>query len=188
MDTPELAAGRRKRWVKTLVERFWEKVDKSPGHGPWGDCWLWTGGQKGIGWNAYGSIRVNGKTVGAHRLAWEIHNGCPVPDGLLVLHTCDTPLCVRGDHLFTGTHADNIADAIAKGRFAFPAPKVAPEARARGVGHGMSRTDDATVKSIRREHEEGATIKSLADKHGLGWSTVDKIVKRKTWQHVKDEA
>jgi len=57
--------------------------------------------------------------VVAHRLSWELANG-PIPDGLFVLHRCDTPRCVRPEHLFLGTKADNTADMMAKGRQVLP--------------------------------------------------------------------
>lgn len=51
----------------------------------------------------------------AHRLAWVQAYG-PIPDGLSVLHTCDTRACVNPEHLFLGTHKDNTLDMVAKGR------------------------------------------------------------------------
>ena len=87
--------------------RFWRFVEKTEG------CWLWTGAKTGGG---YGYIRRSGKEkMSAHRASWEMHNG-PVPEGLWVLHRCDTPACVRPDHLFVGTRADNMRDAHEKGR------------------------------------------------------------------------
>jgi HNH endonuclease len=63
----------------------------------------------------YGLQKFRGKTRLAHRVAWMLANG-EIPDGLCVLHRCDNPPCVNVDHLFLGTHADNVADKMAKGR------------------------------------------------------------------------
>lgn len=93
-------------------ERFFAKVDvKSPD-----ECWLWKGGRYG---RHYGAFCLDGEHMGAHRASWIIHNG-PVPDGLDVLHTCDTPLCVNPRHLWVGTHTDNMRDKCAKGRHVVP--------------------------------------------------------------------
>ncbi len=63
----------------------------------------------------YGRKRVNGKIVYMHRLAWEDANGT-IPDGLCVLHKCDNPACINVDHLFLGTHKENMEDRDRKGR------------------------------------------------------------------------
>jgi len=100
-----------------LVKRFWSKVSKEPGFGPNGDCWKWNCGQK----RGYGQIRIGSRTDGtrgyilAHRLSYVIENGC-IPDGLLICHDCDTPLCVRPSHLFAGIPLDNMRDMIRKDR------------------------------------------------------------------------
>src|SRR6266478_3024747 len=76
-------------------------------------CRIWTDGKPGL--NGYGSRRINGKRSGVHRLAWEDAYGL-IPARLCVCHFCDTPLCIRPEHLFLGTIADNAADRAAKGR------------------------------------------------------------------------
>jgi hypothetical protein len=63
----------------------------------------------------YGELMMRGKEVRAHRAAWSFENG-PIPPGMHVLHRCDNPKCVRPDHLFLGTNADNMADKTRKGR------------------------------------------------------------------------
>jgi hypothetical protein len=84
--------------------------------------------------NPYGLIKVNGKMMGAHRLAWEIKNG-EIPDGLFVLHKCDNPACCNTDHLFLGSQKDNMQDALKKGRMKLP--YCPPEKKARGTKNGM---------------------------------------------------
>ncbi|SRR5258706_2154115 len=96
----------------SLEEFFWQRVNKTD------YCWLWTGRTQIFG---YGLINLGrkGKTIGAHRASWEIHHG-PIPDGLLVCHTCDNPPCVNPEHLFLGTYIDNMKDAWKKGRLHLP--------------------------------------------------------------------
>jgi hypothetical protein len=93
--------------LETLIDRFWESVEKTS------DCWMW---KKAITpESGYGAMRWDGPTRGAHCISWEIHYG-PIPEGMSVLHHCDNRPCVRPDHLFLGTLDDNNKDMAAKGR------------------------------------------------------------------------
>ena len=93
--------------AKTTEERFWEKVAKLRS-----GCWEWTAACSSYG---YGTFFFEGRNQPAHRVSWVLHRG-PIPDGLLVCHTCDNPPCVNPAHLFLGTHQDNAEDKVKKGR------------------------------------------------------------------------
>lgn len=95
---------------RTAAEtRFWSKVALTE------SCWLWTGATTPFG---HGTIWLGSSGEGrgyAHRVSWELAHG-PIPVDVCVLHHCDTPACVRPEHLFLGTQADNMRDMASKGR------------------------------------------------------------------------
>lgn len=91
-----------------------ERVSPEPNTG----CWLWTYriNEWGYGFFSTGSDKTKTrKKFYAHRYSYELFKG-PIPKGLLVCHSCDTPACVNPDHLWVGTDADNNKDCTSKGR------------------------------------------------------------------------
>lgn len=112
-----MAMARKRR---ALSERFWAKVDKAPGHGPRGECWVWTGHRDADG---YGRLKGDGSgpmVERANRVALRLHLQRQLTEDEYACHGCDFPPCVRvGDgHIFLGDHAANMADAASKGRVA----------------------------------------------------------------------
>ncbi|MES2789991.1 MAG: HNH endonuclease [Planctomycetota bacterium] len=106
----------------SLLDRFLEKVQKSAD--PAG-CWMWIGSKR----NEYGGIKVNGVVKQAHRVAYTLYHG-EIPNGLVLLHSCDNQLCVNPDHLTPGKQLDNVQDMLAKGRatpFASPRSPIPPQ-------------------------------------------------------------
>lgn len=149
--------------LPVVARRFWPRVEKTDG------CWLWTGPVQGN--NGYGSFHYLGKLIGAHRFSWILHRG-PVVGRANVLHRCDTPTCVNPDHLFLGTHAENMADRNAKGR------------TARGERIAVSRLTDSQVLEMRRLRGEGMSETALGRLFGVNRSTAHCVVRGKLWRHL----
>jgi hypothetical protein len=85
------------KYTQDIIDRLHAKTNKTE------TCWLWQGARSNFG---YGNFSVRGKTVGAHRAAWEIVNG-DIPEGLFIDHLCHTKNCVRPDHLRLATRKEN---------------------------------------------------------------------------------
>jgi hypothetical protein len=161
------ASDERKEHGKSAWQRFNERVDKTPGYGPKGDCWLWTGT---IDESGYGRFRPKGKIVGVHRYSYAHFKG-PIPEGLWVLHECDNRPCCNPDHLWLGTCADNTKDMISKGRSRNPV----------GEKNGAAKLTEQDVRNILASDLCRAT---LAKNYNVSNSTIYLIKVRKTWSYL----
>lgn len=150
------------------VHRFLQKIEFTEG------CWIWAGGTNGrYGIFGAGSSRDNREQVYVHRYAYTLWCG-EIPDGMNVCHTCDVPLCVRPEHLFLGTQADNLQDMVRKRRHSWQAH---PERVPRGEAHPSTRLSDAGVEEIRNLRSKGWTQVSLAKRFGVGRTQIGRIVR-----------
>ena len=153
--------------VRSLAERFWAMVDR----GEPDECWLWTGAKKAGG---YGVMRPAGKrtgpTVKAHRVSLELA-GVDIA-GKIVRHKCDNPPCVNPHHLETGTHADNIADALSRGRIPL------------GSARTTSKLTEEQVQEIRHLRSLGLQYKEIVPRFGVTSGTVGHIIRGSTWSHL----
>ena len=150
-----------------VAERFWEKVDKTPGQGPDGDCWIWNGSSRSRG---YGQCKMNGKLVGVHKVSYLINKGS-IPEGLCVLHKCDIRSCVRPEHLWLGTVAENNADKIAKGR----------ARNLVGSEHPSSKITEAQAVMILNDPRK---YQDIADEYGISIPLVSHIKTGRAWKHI----
>ncbi len=153
------------RWTLSLSERFWSKVNKTD------TCWNWTAYKNKKGYGDFGMGAT--KTVASHRFSWELHFG-PIPDGLCVCHHCDNPACVRPDHLFLGTQADNGADMRRKKRERHPSG-----GEASGAKLSLS-----NVLEIRSTYRPGDNLSRIARKYGVHRITIYDVVQYKTWKEA----
>lgn len=121
---------------------------------------------------------IDGKSLRAHRYAYELLVG-EVPSELNVLHHCDNPSCVNPRHLFVGSHADNHADKVSKGR------------QARGETNAASVLTKEQVREIRRRyklkkgyHDPVNGQGALAREYNVTQANISEIVLGNTWRHI----
>ena len=148
---------------KTMKERFYEKV---------GIDMKWTGAKTPFG---YGKLYVNGKLEYAHRISYKIYNG-EIPEGMLVLHSCDDGSCVNPDHLHLGTDADNMREMQERGR---KKPGIS-----KGEKNGRAKLTEKEVIEIRKNYKNGIKPRYLSKKYNIGVGSIFKIVSRKQWTHI----
>ena len=118
--------------------------------------------------NGYGTLRVDGVTTGAHRLAWTEAFG-PIPPGMQVCHHCDVRCCINPAHLWLGDNVQNTADRHAKGR------------SVRGERHGRAKISEDQARAILTDTR---SCREVADEYGIAGNTVSRIRTGKLWTHI----
>lgn len=140
-------------------ERFFTKVNKEGANG----CWEWIGNMHN---NGYGLINIDKHNWRAHRLSYVIKHGS-IPDGMFLMHQCDNKICVNPDHLKPGTHAENMAEMVARGR--------ASRATKRRL----------TQEQIKYILESGKSISVLTAELGVHPRTIERV--RQRYELVEEE-
>ncbi len=174
-----------------IAPRFWSKVRKTE------TCWIWTAG---IGSTGYGKFSVGRQTFSAHRFSYTLHFG-EIPRNIVVCHKCDVRACIRPEHLFLGTHQENMNDMAEKKRAANginapravkmierydviakqsikPLPKKSPHR----VSKKLSEVDVYAIRSLFATKR--FSCKDIAPLFGVHKGTIWEIVVRKTWKHI----
>ena len=139
-------------------QRFESKIYKTD------SCWLWTGANDGR--FGYGSFKVSGKTIKAHRFAWILEHGS-IPSGMCILHKCDVPQCVNVNHLYVGTKKDNTIDRELRGR------------------HPKTKVSVGDVIAIRSWHKSGnVMMKDIAHYYNVSPATITYILNGRTHGYI----
>lgn len=140
---------------------FWQQVEKTD------TCWLWSRGRDLCGYGML--VREDGVTDRSHRMAWILTFG-EIANGLCVCHKCDNPPCCRPDHLFLGSHTDNMRDATIKGRMAF--------------GERRSHFTEKDVVAIRVARQQGLTYRKIAERFQSTPGVVRAIAVGANWRRA----
>lgn len=118
----------------------------------------------------YGLVGYKGKTQLAHRVSYIKSKG-EIPTGMVIMHTCDNPLCINSEHLVAGTQRDNRMDCVTKGRANV----------SRGEYHYGAKLTEAIVREIRASN---LTNTELSKMYGIHRRTISDARCGKTWRHI----
>jgi Mor family transcriptional regulator len=151
---------------RTAEERFWASVKRGFDQ----ECWLWKRHTK----QRYPKLRLDpfGASELAHRFSYMLAHGGTIPDGLVVMHTCDNTRCVNPSHLVVGTQAENIRDKCLKRR------------QAMGSRNAMAKLTEARACAVVADYNAGATIVGLARRERVSRSTIERLLTGKVWGHI----
>lgn len=147
-----------------LPAHFWDRVEVQDS-----GCWEWIGYTNPKG---YGRVTIDRRKSQTHRLAYiDVHG--EIPEGMLALHHCDNPPCVRSHHLYTGTPQDNSNDMVRRGRSGV------------GINHPNAKLTDETVLAMRAQYANGdESHRTISDTYGVPFKTTSAILGRTTWKHL----
>jgi hypothetical protein len=173
--------------LRSIIERFWNKVEYTPG------CWNWLAS---LDKDGYGKLRVTPtKCERAHRISYRQHFG-EFNEDLLVCHKCDNPTCVNPDHLFLGTTQDNTKDRNNKNRQAKGeaisgnrdnasgtrhGSRTKPEKVPRKEANGNSKLTTDKIIKIRDLLTNGISQTRIAQQFGVSQTTISCVFRGKTW-------
>lgn len=136
-----------------------------------GPCWIWT---RCKSLDKYGYINLGQKQHLVHRVSYEYYNDIFIPEGMFVCHKCDTPACLRPDHLFLGTPLDNTLDSVRKRRIQH------------GEKSSSAKLTDEQVRNIKIEmKEKNINQYELARQWGVDRSIITMILKGRIWKHIQ---
>jgi hypothetical protein len=154
--------GKKNKWP----ECFWNRV--KVGHPE--ECWEWIGKPDSVG---YGAMTYQKKSWRSHRLSYVLTYGNNIPKGMSICHRCDNRKCCNPNHLFLGTHQENISDMIQKQR------------QIKGECVHSCKLTETDVVQIRQMYDKGKVgYIRLSKQFGVNYKTIQAIIRRKTWKHI----
>lgn len=164
------------------VERrdlFWSQVEKTD------YCWWWHGKKQTNGYGTFRTLAIPGHL--AHRAAWFYANSEPIPEGMILMHSCDNRACVRPSHLVLGDHDENMRAMVIRERSASGTKHGSythPEAYGRKDDHPMAKLDSEKVRAIKKRMADGDVQARIADDFGVSKSLITWIKQGAIWADI----
>lgn len=162
---------------KEVEQKLLKKLLVDPETG----CWLWTGctnfNKRRPNDPGYGRIEINYRKYKVHRISAWLYKGFSLESKLCICHHCDNPLCFNPEHLFVGTHADNMQDRASKGR----------GNHLRGEDNGSSKFTIEDIQEIDRLVDSGLSKSAVGRQYKTSASYINRIYRRDWWKHVPKE-
>ena len=159
--------------MKSLVDRFWSKVDRCEPD----QCWEWKAAKDIAG---YGRLNRFGRPELSHRVSYQLHHG-PIPEGLHVLHSCDNPGCVNPAHLHLGTNTDNIREKMERGRCS-RSGGLPPGSCGGETNHKSKLTNEQAIQIRIRYAAGGVSQKQLGDEFGVSRGVISSIINGRSYR------
>lgn len=160
----------RRKEAEDPLDKWVIQVDKTPGQGPNGDCWIWTGSLNPTNYGVFCWPLKN--HMGAHIASYILHTGDSNTKGFHICHSCDNPPCVNPAHLFKGTAQDNVIDAYSKKR------------RDCGEKANNAKLTNTQAVEIRLKRASGISAVSLAKEYGVAKATINRIIRGATFPNI----
>lgn len=157
-------------WYCKLSARDRFLIHARPGARP-SDCIEWGGA---LNSNGYGTFRVDGKQIAAHRYLFVLNGGILTKDKPWVLHSCDNSRCVNPMHLRAGDLKDNVADFLERGN---PASE-------KGESSSRHKLTELDVMEMRYGYMAGFSISSFSIKHEISYQSARDAIRGKNWSHL----
>ena len=161
----------------TAEERFWKFVSKPRLATV---CWQWLGAKTKGG---YGGFQMDGRLTRATHFAYKLFYHKNIGSNF-VLHKCDVPSCVNPNHLFLGTHTDNMRDAMKKGRLNTDRPFL----HLKGESHKSAKLNYKFVEEIKNRYRAGDrknSLRAIAQDYGVDQHTIRRIVNGTGWKPIQ---